>query len=157
MRKVSPLVRQTAKAAADEALPGVSAARVLAVNADGTVRVKPAGNSRAAVARVAVPLDRARLEKAADAGEEVLVAFLNGDPRSPVIVGALWNHVDDAPVRASVDGKRISLKGHDEIVLECGNASITLRRNGRLIIKGALVETVSEGTNRIKGGQVRIN
>jgi hypothetical protein len=45
----------------------------------------------------------------------------------------------------------------DEIVLECGSASITLRRNGRVVIRGEYVETYSEGTNRIKGGQVRIN
>jgi hypothetical protein len=42
-------------------------------------------------------------------------------------------------------------------VLECGQASVTLRRNGRIIIRGTYVETHSEGTNRIKGGQVRIN
>ena len=38
-----------------------------------------------------------------------------------------------------------------------GPASITLRRNGRVVIKGTYVETHSEGTNRIKGGQVQIN
>jgi hypothetical protein len=60
-------------------------------------------------------------------------------------------------IEAAVDGKRIRIVAQDEIVLECGNASITLRRNGRIIIKGTYVETCSEGTNRIKGGQVRIN
>jgi hypothetical protein len=45
----------------------------------------------------------------------------------------------------------------DEIVLECGSASVTLRRNGRVIIRGTYIETKSDGTNRIKGGQVQIN
>jgi hypothetical protein len=63
-----------------------------------------------------------------------------------------------APViEADVDGKRVRVTAQDEIVLECGNASITLRRNGRILIKGTYVETRSEGTNRIKGGQVQIN
>jgi hypothetical protein len=157
MRKVSPLVRKPAKSAAEEAVPSVARARVLAINADGTLRIKAIGSPRASVARVAVPLDRARLLAAIDAGEEVVVAFENGDLRAPIVVGALWNHIDNAAIVASVDGKRVKLSGKDEVVLECGNASITLRRNGRLIIKGAHVETVSEGTNRIKGGQVRIN
>jgi hypothetical protein len=60
-------------------------------------------------------------------------------------------------IEADIDGRRVRIVARDEIVLECGEASITLRRNGRIVIKGTYVETCSEGTNRIKGGQVRIN
>jgi len=56
-----------------------------------------------------------------------------------------------------VDGKRVVIEGQDEIVLRCGEASITLRRNGRIIVRGNYVETRSKGTNRIKGGSVQIN
>jgi hypothetical protein len=58
---------------------------------------------------------------------------------------------------ARVDGKRIVIDGKDEIVLRCGHASITLRRNGRVVIRGTYVESRSKGTNRIKGGSVLIN
>jgi uncharacterized protein (DUF2345 family) len=60
-------------------------------------------------------------------------------------------------IEADVDGRRVKIVARDQIVLECGEASITLHRNGRIVIKGTYVETASEGTNRIKGGQVRIN
>jgi hypothetical protein len=60
-------------------------------------------------------------------------------------------------VEADVDGKRVRVTAQDEIVLQCGSASVTLRRNGRVVIRGTYVETHSEGTNRIKGGQVQIN
>jgi len=60
-------------------------------------------------------------------------------------------------IEADVDGRRVRIVAKDEIVFECGQASVTLRRNGRIIIRGTYVETHSEGTNRIKGGQVRIN
>jgi hypothetical protein len=60
-------------------------------------------------------------------------------------------------IEADVDGRRVRLTAKDEIVLECGKASITLRRNGRVIVRGTYIETHSEGTNRIKGGQVQIN
>lgn len=55
------------------------------------------------------------------------------------------------------DGKRVHVEAEEEIVLRCGKASITLRSNGRVIIRGAYVETHASGTNRIKGGSVLIN
>ena len=60
-------------------------------------------------------------------------------------------------VEARVDGRRVELEAADEIVLRCGKASIVLRRNGRVVIRGTYVETRSRGVNRVKGGSVEIN
>ena len=49
------------------------------------------------------------------------------------------------------------LEGKREIVLKCGEASITLRSDGRMMLRGAYVETYAKGVNRIKGGSVKIN
>jgi uncharacterized protein involved in type VI secretion and phage assembly len=38
-------------------------------------------------------------------GDEVLVVFVNGDPRAPVVVGGLWNGTDRPP--ESVSGGRV--------------------------------------------------
>jgi hypothetical protein len=62
-----------------------------------------------------------------------------------------------AEVEARLDGKRVVLEARDEIVLRCGDASITLRRDGKLMVRGAYVETRASGVNRIKGGAVKIN
>ncbi|ADO68917.1 DUF5107 domain-containing protein [Stigmatella aurantiaca] len=46
------------------------------------------------------------------------------------------------PMEAHVDGKRVVIDGQDEIVLRCGQASITLRRNqrpGRHSVRGLRV------------------
>jgi uncharacterized protein involved in type VI secretion and phage assembly len=40
-----------------------------------------------------------------DVGDEVLVAFENGDPRRPYILGALWSTVDTPPSRDGNDEK----------------------------------------------------
>lgn len=40
-----------------------------------------------------------------DVGDEVLVVFLNGDPRFPMVVGGLWNGHDQAP--DSLPGDRV--------------------------------------------------
>lgn len=76
-------------------------------------------------------------------------------PREPL--KSAPNDLPPRIIEADVDGRRVRIIAQDEIVLECGQASVTLRRNGRIIIRGTYVETHSEGTNRIKGGQVRIN
>lgn len=61
------------------------------------------------------------------------------------------------PVVASADGKSVVIEGEEEVTLRCGKASISLRRDGRVVVKGAYVETHASGTNRIKGGSVQIN
>ena len=60
-------------------------------------------------------------------------------------------------VEARLDGERVILEGHQEITLKCGEASITLRRDGKIVVRGAYVETHARGVNRIKGGAVKIN
>ncbi|HTU65334.1 MAG TPA: DUF6484 domain-containing protein [Steroidobacteraceae bacterium] len=142
-------------------------ARIASVTDNGVPLVSLPGESRTVVARLAIPATREQLAHAAATGQAVLVVLEDGDAGRPILIGFIEPAARPAPldpvatdpqvVEADVDGKRVRVVAQDEIVLECGNASITLRRNGRVIIKGTYVETHSDGTNRIKGGQVRIN
>lgn len=101
--------------------------------------------------------DLALLEKPGN-WPECLVTHIIANPAHP---RASHEEVAQASgattLNASADGKRIEIEGKDEVVLRCGEASITLRRNGRIVIRGAYVETRAKGTNRIKGGVVLIN
>jgi hypothetical protein len=45
----------------------------------------------------------------------------------------------------------------EELVLRCGDASITLTRAGKIILRGTYLLSRSSGVNRIKGGSVQIN
>jgi hypothetical protein len=60
-------------------------------------------------------------------------------------------------VSAQVDDQRIVLTAEREIVLKCGEASITLTRAGKVLIKGRYVLSGSSGYNKIKGAVVDIN
>lgn len=142
---------------------------IVAVEAGGTVSVEVPGAPEARSARLALALSREELLTAREAGGCVVLVFENGDPALPIIVGLVQtvgrspdvahNDSPEGPrvLEADVDGKRVRITAQDEIVLECGSASITLRRNGRVVVRGTYVESYSDGTNRIKGGQVRIN
>lgn len=56
-----------------------------------------------------------------------------------------------------VDGKRVVLEGKDEVVIRCGEASITLTKAGKILICGNYLLNQSNGVNRIEGGSVQIN
>ena len=113
-----------------------------------------------AAARLATSVTADDLKAAIATRQPAVLVFENGDLLLPILVGLVRAPVtapDATVLEADVDGKRVRVVGKDEIVLQCGQASITLRRNGRIVVRGTYVETHSEGTNRIKGGQVQIN
>jgi hypothetical protein len=56
-----------------------------------------------------------------------------------------------------IDGKRILLEGREEVVLRCGESSITLNANGKISIRGKYLLSRSTGVNRILGGSVQVN
>jgi hypothetical protein len=94
-------------------------------------------------------------------GAEVVVLFEGGDSASPIIVGVLQQPSEKnerkSSVQAEVDGDRLVLTADKEVVLRCGDASITLTRAGKIVIRGAYVLSQSTGYNKIKGASVDIN
>jgi hypothetical protein len=108
-------------------------------------------------ARSTVPLLRQQINSS------VVVLFEQGNPRRPIIVGVLQDSsvsaaaIPAALVSARVDEQRVILTAEREIVLRCGDASITLTRAGKVLIKGTYVLSRSSGYNKIKGAAVDIN
>ena len=115
------------------------------------------GNPRGPTpARLLVALATPTLQAAAAARQPVALVFERGDPALPLITG-LVQAPTATPTEARIDGKRVVITGEEEVELRCGEASITLSKSGKLVIRGASVETRAKGTNRIKGGSVQIN
>jgi len=166
------------------ALPAVVIGRLVAGSTARAPVVElahhPSGPLRA---RATVPLDAATVERAVVTGQGVTLVFENGDPRLPIVTGLLQASEPTTPFQellvgrraasgaaaapapaperqpfeARLDGERVVLEGKREIVLKCGEASITLRRDGKMVLRGAYIETYARGVNRIKGGSVKIN
>lgn len=53
--------------------------------------------------------------------------------------------------------KRVVIEAADELTLKCGDCSLDLRKDGKLMIRGKDVLTRAKRTQRIKGGTVAIN
>jgi hypothetical protein len=96
-------------------------------------------------------------------GTDVVLLFENGDRQKPLVMGIIQNPVGETtaakrtPVGLQVDDDRVVVTGEREVVLRCGEASITLTRAGKVLIRGTYVLSRSSGVNRIKGGSVQIN
>lgn len=125
----------------------------------------PAGDADASptVARTLVPLGSKHI------GREVALLFEDGDVHRPIVQGILQPPAPQSPepdgeagargpsFAVDTDGQRVVLTAEREIVLRCGDASITLTRAGKVLISGAFVLTRATGVNRIRGGSVQIN
>lgn len=92
-----------------------------------------------------------------DLGREVVLMFEGGNAHRPVMLGFLQRPHVQPRVQAEKDGERLVLTAEKEIVLRCGEASITLTRAGKVLIRGTYLLSRSSGVNRIKGGSVQIN
>lgn len=98
-----------------------------------------------------------------DVDRGVVLAFEDGDASRPIILGlvqpsaSLSRAACESQPEVVVDGARVTIAGQREVTLRCGQASITLTRAGKVVIRGTYVVSRSEGPNRIKGASVDIN
>ena len=95
-------------------------------------------------------------------GAQVVLMFEANDPAKPVVMGILRETATrpaerSDQVEVDADGARLVLTARDEVVLRCGEASITLTRAGKVLIRGTYILSRSNGMNRIVGGTVQIN
>lgn len=113
-------------------------------------------------------------------GRQVVLSFVDARLDRPLILGLVHSPLQemiesfelaamtadpDAPERKAdgdldeviVDGKKLVLTAEEEIVLKCGEASITLTRAGKILIRGRYLLNRSSGVNRILGGSVQVN
>jgi len=124
------------------------------VRLDRGPRVVFPGSAGAVRARTLVALGPSAV------GAAVALLFEDGDPGRPLIAGLLQDDAEVAGPRGAtveLDGTRLCLSAERKIVLRCGKASITLTRDGKIVVRGADVLSRSSGVNRLQGGSVRIN
>lgn len=130
-------------------IDGVVIGRIHTVRENGSVEVRVTGIAASVPARSLVPLS------ISDQGRPVALSFEQGDPSRPLVMGLIWQ---DAPLPslAAVPERQLITAEH-EVVIQCGEASITLTHDGKILLRGVYVSSQAKGTNRVKGGSVRMN
>lgn len=111
-----------------------------------------------------------------DVGDEVLIVFVNGDPRHPIVVGGLWNGSDAPPesisggrnvkkVIRSKNGVKVTLEdedGQEKFIAETpGGQKVTLKDGpGSVVIEdssGNSVKLETTGITVTASAKVTIN
>src|SRR5262245_24320064 len=123
-----------------EPTSGISSAtigRLVGVSGAGEVLVSVASvGSQPRSARSCIPLTLDQI------GRDVVLVFEDACPSKPIVVGVLEAphaepNRDARSVTARLDGTRVVLSASKEIVLECGDSSITMTSAGKVLIRGA--------------------
>jgi hypothetical protein len=142
---------------------GFVSGKLLGFTADGApLVVCPACGNDPIPARTLVTLSE---NEARDAiGSAVLLAFEDSDPNRPIVVGLIRDCLIGRPDNSNspsrevlVDGKRVVIHADQELLLRCGESSLSLDKAGRIVLRGANVVSRAAQTNKIKGASVHIN
>jgi hypothetical protein len=115
-------------------------------------------------------------------GKDVAISFAQNQGGIPIVMGVIRRLLDDVisqqentmPLAADdentnllsaetgkpeiiVDGNKLELSAADEITLRCGKSSITLNKNGKILIKGEHMLNRTAGSYKIKSGSIQLN
>jgi hypothetical protein len=94
---------------------------------------------------------------ASDVGRTAAVSFIGGDVRSPLILGLLAERATPVAEATDTVPERVVITAAQEIVLRCGDASLTLTHSGRVLLRGEHISSQSAGVHAIRGATVQIN
>jgi phage protein D len=98
-------------------------------------------------------------------GDQVVVAFEHDDVRKPYVLGAVWNGSEKPADLAQKDGsfslqsdkkmtvgakEKIAITGEQELVLTVGDAKVTLKKSGEVLVEGKDVKIKASGTASIE-------
>jgi uncharacterized protein DUF6484 len=105
-----------------------------------------------------------------DVGREVVLMLSTTDPQQRLLIGVVQSMTRDTLIESSdteprkrqdlefeIEGKTIVISAAESLTMRCGDSSITLTRDGKVVIRGIHVVSHAAGVNRIRGGAVQLN
>lgn len=135
------------------------------IDDEGRLLFRPEGSMGDPIAvAIGMPVADGTLVKAARQQSRALVVRTGDTPARWVLVGLVRERLSTQAVTArpgqlevAMDGETLRLTAERDIVLKCGEASLTLRKDGKIVMSGTNVLTASRGPNRIKGASIALN
>lgn len=135
------------------------------IDDEGRLLFRPEGSMGDPIAvAIGMPVADGTLVKAARQQSRAMVIRTGDTHARWVLVGLVRERLSTQAVTArpgqlevAMDGETLRLTAERDIVLKCGEASLTLRKDGKIVLSGTNVLTASRGPNRIKGASIALN
>jgi Domain of unknown function (DUF6484) len=89
-----------------------------------------------------------------DVGSQAVLAFESGRTDLPIVLGIVHSTERTDIV---IEGETVTFNARAKMTLKCGKASVTLSRDGEVVVRGARVVSQASGANCIRGGSVELN
>jgi hypothetical protein len=113
---------------------------------------------------IGLELSDGALVKAARQQRRALVARTTDPTPRHILVGLVRDRVATKAVSArpgtlevGLDGETLKLTADRDLVLQCGEAKLTLRKDGKIVLSGSNILSTSRGPHRIKGATIALN
>ncbi len=90
-------------------------------------------------------------------GCDVALLFEGGDGSKPLIVGRIVEPVQTDTTSVIRDGDLVRVTAQEQLELRCGKASIIMKKDGHITIRGTYLVSHASAANRIRGGSVNLN
>jgi hypothetical protein len=144
--------------------PQLLTGHLRAIDGEGRLVFQPEGRDDLFPVTIGLDASDGTLVQAVRRQRRALV-MRTGDPVARwVLVGLVRDRIgekarDAKPGRleVTVDGEKVRLEAEHDIELKCGQASLTLRYDGRIELRGTHILSASRGPNRVKGATIALN
>jgi hypothetical protein len=102
-------------------------------------------------------------------GRQIALLFVQRDMARPIVIGVVRNGATrqhstvvvpqyaSSPMKLASNNNNVVIKGTGKMVFQCGQASLSLTEQGRIIMRGTHIASYSDGVNRIRGAMVEVN
>jgi hypothetical protein len=103
------------------------------------------------------PMKARTLVEDLHAGAQVLLAFEQGDPTRPIVLGIVHDRVRTKRRQIHLKASKIILEAKESISIECGEVRLDASADGRLKLAGRDIVSRASRTNKVQGSTVRLN
>jgi len=161
----------SSSAATIPASSGLLVGRIIALQENGNplVAFDSVTKSKPIEALTVVPL------ASSSVGKDVAISFAQNQGGMPIVMGVIRRMLDDvlddephnleqkvlntetAKPEVIVDGNKLELSAPEEVTIRCGEASITLNKSGKILIKGEHMLNRISGAYKVKSGSIELN
>ena len=86
---------------------------------------------------------------------DVALMFEGNLSHKPIIIGLM--SVQNKAREPAEKSQTTLITGDKEIILQCGDSSIHMKKDGKIVIKGKYILSQASGSHKIKGGMIQLN